>query len=93
MESFKTANMKESAISIPDGNSTGNYEFGLDDSQTQTYTLPESAGTVDYHINTYSCSGISLGGEYEKYDCTVTVMILRMQLQQRDMYGMPIQMT
>ena len=73
MESFKTANMKESAISIPDGNSTGNYEFGLDDSQTQTYTLPESAGTVDYHINTYSCSGISLGGEYEKYDCTVTV--------------------
>lgn len=27
MESFKTANMKESAISIPDGNSTGNYEF------------------------------------------------------------------
>lgn len=73
MESFKTANMKGSAISIPDGNSTGNYEFGLDDSQTQTYTLPESAGTVDYHINTYSCSGISLGGEYEKYDCTVTV--------------------
>lgn len=73
MESFKTADMKGSAISIPDGNSTGNYNFSLDSSEKKTYTLPDGKGNVDYHINTYSCSDISLGGEYEKYKCTVTV--------------------
>lgn len=73
MESFKTANMNGSAISIPDGNSTGNYNFSLDASEKKTYTLPNGDGNVDYSINSYSCSGISLGGEYEKYDCTVTV--------------------
>lgn len=72
MESFKTADLSGSAISIPDGNSTGNYDFTVTGTENKTQSLPGSE-TVDYTIKTYSCNGISLGGEYEKYNCTVTV--------------------
>ena len=65
MESFKTADMSSSAISIPDGNSTGSYNF------TCTTTTPKTtdnkiAGVkkVNYTEKTYTCNDISIGGNY-----------------------------
>ena len=49
MESFKTADLSGSAISIPDGNSTGNYDFALTGTENKTQSLPGSE-TVDYTI-------------------------------------------
>jgi prepilin-type N-terminal cleavage/methylation domain-containing protein len=81
MESFKTADMSSSAISIPDGNSTGSYNF------TCTTTTPKTtdnkiAGVkkVNYTEKTYTCNDISIGGNYAKYGCTVTVSDLAQQV-------------
>ena len=81
MEGFKTADMSSSAISIPDGNSTGSYNF------TCTTTTPKTtdnkiAGVkkVNYTEKTYTCNDISIGGNYAKYGCTVTVSDLAQQV-------------
>ena len=74
MESFKTADVSSSAISIPDGNSTGKYNFALK-SSTDGMTNNKIAGEkkVSYTVKTYTCDDISIGGNYAKYKCTVTV--------------------
>ena len=72
MESFKTADVSSSAISIPDGNSTDKYDFTCTNSTEED---AEVAGeTVKYTVKTYTCNDdISIGGNYAKYNCTVTV--------------------
>ena len=81
MESFKTADMSSSAISIPDGNSTGSYNFTCTSETTKT-TDNEIAGIkkVNYTVKTYTCNDISIGGNYAKYGCTVTVSDLAQQV-------------
>lgn len=81
MESFKTADMSSSAISIPDGNSTGSYNFTCTSETTKT-TDNEIAGKkkVNYTVKTYTCNDISIGGNYAKYGCTVTVSDLAQQV-------------
>lgn len=81
MESFKTADISSSAISIPDGNSTGSYNFTCTSETTKT-TDNEIAGIkkVNYTVKTYTCNDISIGGNYAKYGCTVTVSDLAQQV-------------
>lgn len=81
MESFKTADISSSAISIPDGNSTGSYNFTCTSKTTKT-TDNEIAGIkkVNYTVKTYTCNDISIGGNYAKYGCTVTVSDLAQQV-------------
>lgn len=81
MESFKTADISSSAISIPDGNSTGSYNFTCTSETTKT-TDNEIAGIkkVNYTVKTYTCNDISIGGNYANYGCTVTVSDLAQQV-------------
>jgi prepilin-type N-terminal cleavage/methylation domain-containing protein len=72
MESFKSADISGNVV-IPDGNSTGDYTFTLVKKDKATKTGLTDLGSVDYTVRTYECNGISLGEQYEKYNCTVTV--------------------
>ena len=87
MESFKVCDLATSigdTILIADGNASAyeddadyveadhNYTFTKTNTETQSITLPNGE-TVSYSIDTYTCSDISLGKEYEEYDATITV--------------------
>lgn len=81
MENFKTANLSGD-VSIVDGNTaasgTGSkYTFTKGTAQTKTLSMPVTLGdgstSVSYTSYTYTCNDVSIGTNFEKYNCSVEV--------------------
>lgn len=72
MENFKTAELGGD-VHLPDDNGTDEYSFTKGATTQSTITLPNSK-VISYNKTTYTCSDISIGKQFEKYQsCTVEV--------------------
>lgn len=71
MENFKTADIAKD-VYLPDSNGTTAYKLSKGSSVEGELTLPDST-KAKYHTTSFSCNDISIGKNYEKYNCTVEV--------------------